>query len=179
MLTWSSISTSFPNSFAPAKAPSTMSRLIADAKMMMKTVDSRKYAINVHRAAASRQTSSMLAQRTFIGLAASVLGGRHGRPCRNQRRHGRRTPWSWLCLRCFDQINEHVFQRRAHRRELAEHSAARAQTVDQRIEVRQIVHRQHQMAVHALHSCAALAEHREQRVVDRSRDHLVLLRPPR
>ena len=36
------ISTSLPNSFAPAKAPSTMSRLIADAKMMMKIVDSKK-----------------------------------------------------------------------------------------------------------------------------------------
>ena len=36
------MSTSWPNSFAPARAPSTMSRLIAEAKMMMKSVERKK-----------------------------------------------------------------------------------------------------------------------------------------
>ena len=63
--------TSLPKSLAPARAPLTMSRLIADAKMMMKIVDNKKYAISVHRAAASRITSSMLATRTFMRALAA------------------------------------------------------------------------------------------------------------
>src|SRR5436190_23857662 len=63
------ISTSLPNSFAPASAPSTISRLIAEAKIRMNIDDNKKYAINVQRAAASRMTSSMLAMRTFMLLS--------------------------------------------------------------------------------------------------------------
>jgi hypothetical protein len=36
------VSTSLPKSFAPARAPSTMSRLIAEAKMMMKIEERKK-----------------------------------------------------------------------------------------------------------------------------------------
>ncbi len=65
-------STDCPNSFAPASAPSTMSRLTASAKIRMKSDDRAKYAISVQRAAASRKTSWMLAAKAFMTRSPSA-----------------------------------------------------------------------------------------------------------
>ena len=68
---WSPISTDCPKSFAPASAPSTMSRFTASAKIRMKSEDRAKYAISVQRAAASRKTSWTLAVKAFMTRSPS------------------------------------------------------------------------------------------------------------
>src|SRR5205085_10058199 len=165
------ISTSRPNSLAPASAPSTISRLIADAKIRMNIDDNKKYAINVQRAAASRMTSSMLAMRTFIPLSFYGRELYHEKSALDSRR------WRSLRRRLLraDQVHEHVLEGRAHRRQLAEHAAAGAELVHQRVEVLHSLDRQYHVPVDPLHPRPRLAEGVEERVIDGRSHHLVFL----
>src|ERR1700736_5141445 len=122
MLIWRSwgMFTSLPKSDAPASAPLTMSRLIADAKMMMKIVDNKKYAMSVHRAAASRITSSMFATNIFMRAS------------------------------CAHQADENILQRRPQRRQLADQSALSADLIEHRVQLLQILDRELDVTVDAL-----------------------------